>query len=171
MSDAINQMQMLYNPEEDRILFRVNSTEKKEFRFWITRRFTFLLRKVLRDHLDADPDVSMQDSLDAKMAVKKFKQENALVDADFERKFNEEPDELPMGDEIPVAFKLTYEIRDENLHMSIQPKTGQGMNMVLNRKINSSLMELLMSSIRKANWAIDDSIEMEIPKADQRLIN
>jgi hypothetical protein len=31
MSSAINQMQMLYNPEEDRILFRVNTSDNKEF--------------------------------------------------------------------------------------------------------------------------------------------
>ena len=47
MPGSINQIQIAYSPEEDRILFRVNSMDRKEFRFWLTRRFTVLLVKVL----------------------------------------------------------------------------------------------------------------------------
>ena len=170
MSDGINQMQMLYSPEEDRILFRLNSTDKKEYRFWITRRYAMLLIKILRDHMDADPDISMQDSPDAKLAIKQFKQENAMQSANFEKKFNEEPNEFPMGDEIPVAFKISYNIKDDSLHLSLQPKSGQGMNMVLDRKINSSLMQLLMSAIKKANWGIAVGTEIDFGN-EKRVIN
>ena len=69
MNNGISQMQVLYQSEEDRILFRVSSTDKKEFRFWVTRRFTIMLLKILKDHMDLDPDVSVQDTPDAKQAV------------------------------------------------------------------------------------------------------
>ncbi len=171
MSDAIRQMQMLYDPEQDRILFRVNSTEKREYRLWITRRFTLLLIKTLRDHIDADPDVSIQGSPDAKQAVKKFKQESAIQDANFKQKFTEDPTEFPMGDEIPLAFKLTHNIRDENLYLSLQPKSGQGMNLVLDRERNSSLTQLLMGAIKRANWEIEEGMIMADLGKDQRVIN
>ncbi|MBT5938891.1 MAG: hypothetical protein HOG95_03110, partial [Rhodospirillaceae bacterium] len=38
MGDALHQMTAEYNPAEDRILFRVNTVEKTEYRVWLTRR-------------------------------------------------------------------------------------------------------------------------------------
>ena len=79
MSGAISQLQMLYVPEEDRILFRVNTTHRQQFRFWLTRRYAVLMLKVLREHQETDPDVSIQESPEARLAVKSFKQERAVL--------------------------------------------------------------------------------------------
>lgn len=171
MSNAISQMQMLYNSQEDRILFRVNTTEKREFRLWITRRFSLLLIKTLRDYMDSDPDVSMQASPDAKQAVKEFKQESAIQQANFKQEFAEDSSEFPMGDEIPLAFKLTHGTRGESLNLSLEPKSGQGMNLVLDRKINSSLMQLLASAIEIANWRIEEGVSQPDPAKAERVIN
>ena len=78
MSGSINQIQIAYSAEEDRILFRVNSTDRKEFRFWLTRRFMILLIRVLGEHRKRDPDVVSQQSEQAKEAVQSFKQEQAV---------------------------------------------------------------------------------------------
>ncbi|MBP20034.1 MAG: hypothetical protein QF715_16995 [Pseudomonadales bacterium] len=171
MSSAINQMQMLYNPEEDRILFRVNTTDNKEFRFWVTRRYTFLLMKVLKEHLEADPDVSMQGSPDAKQAVKNFKQEKAIQESNFGQKFKDDPNELPMGDDIPLAFKLTYNMREDKLHLGIQPRTGQGINLVIDRQINTSMVQLIISATQKADWTMGDLTGVAIPVQDDRVVN
>ncbi len=171
MSDAIHQMQMRYSPEEDRILFRVNSTEKREYRLWITRRFSLLLIKTLRDHMDADPDVSIQANPDAKQAVKEFKQESAIQDANFKQKFAEDPNEFPLGEEIPLAFKIAQNISGENLKLSLQPRSGQGMNLVLDRKINSSLTQLLMSAIEVANWNLEEDMISPERAKDERVLN
>ncbi len=170
MRSGISQMQVLYHAEEDRILFRVNSTDKKEFRFWVTRRFSILLLKVLKDHMDLDPDVSVQETPDAKQAVKEFKQEKAIQEANFEQKFNEESKELPLGDEIPLAFKLTYKILNENLQLCVEPKIGPGMNMVLNRQINSSLVQLIKSAAGKANWNLG-SPGLSLDQREKRVVN
>ena len=171
MSGSISQMQMLYNSEEDRILFRVNTTDKREFRLWITRRFCLLLIKTLRDHLDADPDVAMQESSDAKQAVKEFKQESAIQDANFKQEFAEDPTELPMGEEIPLAFKITRNVIGEKLNLRLEPKSGQGINLVLDRKINSSLIQLLLSAISNANWKIEEGMTVPNLATDERVIN
>jgi len=170
MRSGISQMQVLYHAEEDRILFRVNSTDKKEFRFWVTRRFTILLLKILKDHIDLDPDVSVQETPDAKQAVKEFKREKAIQEANFEQKFDEKSNELPLGDEIPLAFKLTYKVQNENLKLCVEPKTGPGMNMVLNRQINSSLVQLIMSAAGKADWKLG-SPGLSPAQQEKRVIN
>ncbi|MBD3649391.1 MAG: hypothetical protein HUJ31_18505 [Pseudomonadales bacterium] len=154
MTGGIRQIQMLYTPEEDRILFRVNSTDQKEFRFWLTRRFSILLLKVLQDHLERDPDISTQGTPQAREAVKEFKQQQAMSSANFKEKFSEDRQELPLGEEVRVAFKLTYNMKGNDLHLGVQPKDGKGINMVINRDINLSMQRLLLDAAGKGDWKL-----------------
>lgn len=172
MTGAISQMQMAYNPEEDRILFRVNSSDDKEFRFWLTRRFSILMLKVLREHLDRDPDVSTQGTAQGRQAVKEFKQEKAMSMANFSEQFRENNKELPQGDDIKVAFKLTYNLAGDNLQLGIQPRQGQGINMAINREINLSITRLLLAAAKKGDWQLDERSENEgLGQTDSRVIN
>ncbi len=94
---AISQLQLTYVPDEDRILFRVNTDTNEEFRFWITRRFSMLLIQALMAHRAADPDVSTQSSDAAKQAVQSFKRDEAISQGNFQEDF--QPSEsFPLGD-------------------------------------------------------------------------
>lgn len=156
MTGAISQMQMVYVPEEDRIFFRINSFDKQEFRFWITRRYAMLLVKVLKNHKEADPDVSTQVTTEAKEAVQSFKKEKAMSEARFNEKFKEEGNEFPLGQSIQLAYKLSYKIKDDgNLLLSVQPKEGKGINIVINQDINITMSQLLLAASRKGEWKLD----------------
>jgi len=173
MSGAISQMQMVYNAEEDRILFRVNTTDKSEFRFWVTRRYAMMLLKVLRDHVQADPDLSHLPTSQDQQAVKEFKREQAMGDANFEKKFEEQPSHYPLGSEARLAFKLTFSFRDDgSLQLSVQPKEGQGINVVINQQINLTLTELILAASRKGDWKLDEWLK-QVPatEQEQRVIN
>ncbi len=150
-------MQMLYVPEEDRILFRVNSTSGEEFRFWLTRRYALLLIKVLRDYADKDPDVSVQVTPEEKKAVEEFKQEKRISNANFSREFAEESNSYPLGEVTHLAFKLSFSLKDTSLQLSIQPKEGQGINFVINQEINASMIQLLKTAAEKGEWGIGDA--------------
>jgi len=152
--NAISQMQMLYNSEEDRVLFRVNSAKGKQFRLWLTRRCLMLLMDMLKKHMDADPDVSIQATPEAKQAIKSFKREQAMQGANFQEKFKEEAAETPMGDLVPLAYRLNYRLEGEVLHLGIEPKIGQGINLTMNRDINSSLTQLILAAAQKADWQL-----------------
>ncbi len=177
MSGSINQMQMVYHPEEDRILFRVNSTEHKEFRFWVTRRFTQLLLKVLRDHLVSDLDISLQGTREAKQAVMDYKKEKAMANADFNKPFQEDEVEYPLGEDTLLAFKVTSNKTGDNLHLGIHPKNAQGINMVINRDINTSMTQLLFSAAHKAGWNLGVASQPVSPESqsigqqNDRIIN
>ena len=68
-----------------------------------------------------------------------------------------------------MAYRLTYNIKDDQLHMSIQPKTGQGINLTLTRDINASLTQLLRGSASKAEWLLDGLLAP--PPPPTRVIN
>jgi hypothetical protein len=157
--NAISQMQMLYNPEEDRVLFRVNSTKGKQFRLWLTRRCILLLMDMLNKHMDADPDVSIQATPEAKQAIQSFKREKAMQGANFQEKFKEEAEETPMGDIVPLAYRLNYRLAGDVMHLGIEPKSGQGINLTMNRDINSSLTRLIIAAAQKADWQLAISTE------------
>ena len=171
MPGSINQMQMLYKPEEDRIFFRVNSTDQKEFRFWVTRRFTKLLLKVLGSHLVSDPDISLQGTQEAKQAVMDFKKEKAMSNANFEQPFRETEVEYPLGEETQLAFKITSNKVGDNLQLGIHPKDAQGINMVINRDINTTMRQLLLAAAHQAEWNLGGVTQPAAVTQEDRIIN
>jgi hypothetical protein len=152
--DSISQMQMLFVPEEDRVLFRVNSADGKQFRLWLTRRYIQLMLQALHLHMESDPDVSAQASPDARQAVQSFKQEKAMQGANFEQAFKEEAEQLPLGDSAVLAYRLNYRIEKELLHLGIEPKQGQGINLAINRDINASITRLIEAAAQQADWRL-----------------
>lgn len=172
MPGAINQMQMLYNPEEDRIFFRVNSADKSEFRFWLTRRYALLLLKVLRQHFAQDPDISLQETSEGKQAVMNFKQEQALSNANFKKQFDEQATEYPLGQDTRLAFRITCNKVREHMQLGIHPKEGQGINLMISREINTSMTQLLQSAMKKAEWQITPTTQnrVSVPQG-KRVIN
>lgn len=152
--DTISQMQMLFVPEEDRVLFRVNSADGKQFRLWLTRRYIQLMLQALKVHMESDPDVTAQVSPDAREAVQSFKQEQAVQGANFEQSFREEAQQLPLGDSAVLAFRLNYRVEKEILHLGIEPKEGQGINLAINRDINASITRLIHTAAKQAEWRL-----------------
>ena len=169
MTGAISQMQMLYVPEEDRILFRVNSTDKHEFRFWLTRRYTLLLLSVLNKHRETDVDISTQVDIEAKQAVRNFKNDQAIQEADFKQDFSEDAEEFPLGSTVPLAFKLNYKILGDDLHLGMQPKEGQGIDMVISGEVNPTLIQLIQQAGQKGAWNLATPNSEAIPA--NRVIN
>jgi hypothetical protein len=43
MTSALHQITMSHSAEDERLLLRISTTEKNEFRFWLTRRFVQVL--------------------------------------------------------------------------------------------------------------------------------
>lgn len=103
----VHQLSVTYQPEQDRILVRVNTTQAEEFRFWMTRRLTLQLWPVLQEvgqrrmlaadvtlHPCAGQDPLLND--DALAMLADFKKEKMLKEADFNTPFKP-PTQWPMG--------------------------------------------------------------------------
>ena len=58
----IAQVQITFAAAEDRLLMRMTTNAREEFRFWLTRRFVAALRPHLGKSLSSRPRISTQPS-------------------------------------------------------------------------------------------------------------
>jgi len=151
---AIQQLQMSYSAEEDRVLLRLNTTDHEEFRFWLTRRYCQLLIQALNAHRSADPDVSAQASSVARQAVEDFKKEAANSQGNFEQAF-QEASSFPLGEVPTLAQKLRYRVDSGLLALTIEPKNGSGITIKLDSKLNFNVTKLLQSAVKTGEWQLD----------------
>jgi hypothetical protein len=151
----LNQVQMRYVPAEDRILLRINTTDRCEYRFWITRRFARLLWPVLSRLTQADPQVMVAADPAARQAILAFQQEQAVQQANFGAAFRDSVDQLPLGETPVLLGRLQVRPATENRHViSLQPMEGQGIELSMGRDLLHALMKLLAETAAKAEWSL-----------------
>jgi hypothetical protein len=75
---ALHQMTMSYVAEEDRILFRLSTKDKKEYRMWLTRRFIGVLWGALGNTFAAKEDLVRITDNAVKDAVLGMKHQEAV---------------------------------------------------------------------------------------------
>ena len=77
----IDQLQLRFDAEQDRLLLRVNTADREEFRLWLTRRMVARLWPALRSALESDDLVRTQPNRLARDTVLSFQQDKALAQA------------------------------------------------------------------------------------------
>src|SRR6056297_2473877 len=103
----MHQMQLSYVSTEDRIMFRLNTKARQEFRFWMTRRYCRILWNTLSKLLGTDPADEppasergappLKDAL-AESAKQEIKHKEVVSKADFKTQYQEST-YLPLGEE------------------------------------------------------------------------
>ncbi len=156
----LHQIQIRYVPQEDRILLRIKTTDRSEFRFWLTRRYVKLLWPIVVKMLEADQRVQLQANAEAKNAVLSFQHEKAIKESDFSTKYNEDADNLPLG-ESPVVLariQLKKPKQSDNL-LCMHPERGKGIELAMNETLLHSFSKLLTDAVRVSEW----DIELKLP--------
>jgi len=155
------------DPVEDRILFRVNTKARQEFRFWLTRRYTRILWDSLsklvadRDDLEspAEPESEeepppLKDSL-AESAKTEMKHHEVVSQSDFETAYQEST-YLPLGEEPLLLFSVGIKPNPDGPPiLCMHPEKGQGLEMAMNDQILHSFCKLIIDSTGKAEWNLD----------------
>lgn len=136
-------------------MLRLSTTDRREFRFWLTRRYAALLFKALQQVATADPHVQAQTSAPARSAMLDFQRESALNAGNFEKPFEDEGTALPLG-ETPVllAKAQVRRAKDGGHRLRMDPMEGNGIELPLNPTVVHSLRKLLVDVANKADWAL-----------------
>lgn len=159
MEETINQkLQQLnigYNPNEDRLLFRVSAGGNLEYRLWFTRRFTSILLKLLVEKMNAYGGVdTIAVSDETQQAIKK---------GAFEKKYikPEEP-EYPLGEEgiTPTKMKVS-ELANKSLNVQFMNNANKGMNLNMDKKMLFMMHKLLIQGLARAEWNLNIEQSLE----------
>ena len=160
---GIHQLSVVYDEVQDRLLWRINTHEAQEYRFWMTRRLMLRLMPHLKNHwVQAE---SRQAGLSTQPAATQhlmadFQRQAFLEKADFKQPFApaQAPSALPLGE----APMLVTEVQ-------ITPQAGQQVQMVLHHKLPGAtqvqsaqlmlgsellqgLLHLSQAAMRQAEW-------------------
>ena len=149
----IAQVQITFAAAEDRLLMRMTTNAREEFRFWLTRRFVAALRPHLGKSLSSRPRISTQPSADARRELLNFEREKAVGGADFKTPYQADPQALPLGEQPLLLTRFQIRVHDnDSLTLSLRPEEGNGIDLNLNADLLHSVLALMETAINAAEW-------------------
>jgi hypothetical protein len=161
----MHQMQLTYVSTEDRLLFRLNTKARQEFRFWMTRRYVMILWHSLNQLLakevaaapvepETEAAIPLHDPL-VEAAKKEIKHQELVSQADFTTQYQEST-YLPLGETPALLFSVGLKPSpDGQTLLCMHPEKGQGIEIALNEQILHSLCQLLIDTTTKADWRLN----------------
>lgn len=156
----MHQMQLTYVTTEDRMIFRVNTKTRQEFRFWMTRRYVAILWHALTQLLANRPAVPemtgtppVSDPL-VEAAMQEIKHQEVVSQADFKTQYQEST-YLPLGEAPVLLFSVGVKpVPDGQTLLCLHPEEGEGIEIALNEQILHSLCKLVHDTATKAEWGL-----------------
>ena len=150
-------MQLSFVPTQDRLVFRLNTKSRQEFRFWMTRRYVKLLWKAIMDMLQAKKRPEVRDESVRQMVIEAEHKE-VVEKSDFKTEYQEST-YLPLGEEPSLLFRVAMRVPDPGKEghpvLCLHPEKGEGIEIALNEQILHSLCKLLAETTQKAEWGLD----------------
>lgn len=149
----IHQIQMRYNSQEDRILLRILSSERAEFRFWLTRRYVKLLWTVLIKMLERDPAAATHPDENTRRAMMGFQHANVVSGGEFTKPYEEGVSLLPLGATPVLLSRISGKQPDNQRQtLSLHPDKGQGIDIGVNSALLHMMSKLLTDAVAQSDW-------------------
>ena len=156
MADTPHQFQMAFVAEQDRMLLRVSTRDKAEFRLWLTRRVLRSLWDGLLKVIEAGVAQDTPIEADKREAILNFEHQSALEQADFETPFEEAADSFPLGEEGVLVTILRVNRKPDGAYtLMLGPRDGNGITINFDDKLMHSFMQMLIDSSKSAEWGLE----------------
>ena len=166
MTSQLHQMNMEYSASQDRLVLKINTTDKQEARLHLTRRFTRELWDALIKILADQPEIKQQPNPDVKKAMMAFEQDAKTKKESFNQDFEKGAAEFPMGEEpaLVTGFKFMPKGPDGNPRMLFVTNQKLELGIPGTEQILYSFAKLLAQAVTVTGW--DLTFEMGA-KADE----
>jgi hypothetical protein len=151
----LQQINLSYSAEQDRLLFKAREEDDTEYRVWLTRRFTTLLLKVLRDRMDS---LGGQGQLAASRETVE-----QLKGGAFHNPYPElQAAALPFGLDGFLAYRINYSFTaDDVTRLQLLPRDGEGLNLAIGKHMLYLLYNLLEQNLPQTGWELG---EVPVPR-------
>ncbi|HEX9569222.1 MAG TPA: hypothetical protein VF987_06035 [Rhodospirillales bacterium] len=155
MTSALHQITMSFSAEEDRLLLRMSTADKTEFRFWLTRRFVRVLWGALIKTIENEPDIRRAIQPAARKAVMAMEHQQAVGASDFSRA-HEQGHRNVTGESGPllVTGGSVRPGKGKNglTVLNLQTRGGPDVKLGLNKNLLHALCRLLIDTTTHAGW-------------------
>lgn len=152
---SLRQIQVRFDPEQDRLLLRVNTSSASELQCWLTRRMVRRLWPHLENALSASPKVAAQPTPQARETVKAFEREGAIQGSDLSQPYRDEVESRPLGDVPILVSKVNLRrVGDQHL-LSMNPRDGQGFTLRVHDRVLHTVCELIRRAVAQAEWGLE----------------
>ncbi len=146
MKNALQQVNMGYVPEQDRLLLKISTAGDAEFRVWLTRRYSGLLMQVFLEQIEREGGyqelASRRETLDQ------------LRGGAFDKSYEPGPSaHYPLGEAGVLAYRINVG-KDKAGVMNLQllPEQGQGVTFTLDKSTLYMLYNLLEQALGQTDW-------------------
>lgn len=161
----IHQLSVNHDERQDRLLMRLNTQDRQEFRFWLTRRMTLRFMPAVEQSVArleaAQPGVAATDST-SQQILSELKRDAFLQKADFATPFEDQPSQLPMGNEPLLITDAHLTIQPQGvLELSFDDKTDpqqtRSCQLRLQVSLVHGLVHLIKMAAEKAQWGLSSA--------------
>jgi hypothetical protein len=159
MKNALQQINLSYVPEEDRLLLKVRTADEAEFRIWMTRRYSSLLLNIFVEQIEREGGYQ-------KLASRKETLDHLRGGA-FEQPYESGPGlHYPLGERGVLAFRINVN-KDNSGVMALQllPAQGQGITFTLDKSTLYMLYNLLEQGLGQTDW------QLHVPRSSREPVH
>ena len=164
---AIQQINLGYNTEQDRLLLRVGLADNSELLVWLTNRITKQLWQLLSGETNLPTATSIQVGTAPEKAVKQFMQEiqtsKSLDKMDFVTEYQPRKEVVNNGAMLAIGLVLVAH-QEKIPTLEIPCLEGVTVRMNLTQELILALCNMLQLSTKEAGW----DLGLPIPTQDQR---
>jgi hypothetical protein len=156
----IHQIQVKYEPVQDRLLMQVRTRDEQLFGLWLTRRMVMRMWPPVRQLMTSiavDRTAPGATPVpEAREMLAQAARERALKSTDFKTQFNPTATKLPLGPEpmLPTAIDLRKAPRGA-IVLAIRDTQGRSLELQLGEDLANGWMKLVENALAQADWGIE----------------
>lgn len=146
MQNNLQQINISYVPNEDRLLLKARTSDKEELRIWLTRRYTSLLINVLAQQMDKAGGI--MELASNKTTLAQFK------GGAFTQEYQPQPlQNFPLGENGVLGYRINAgKNTDSRVNLQLLPEAGEGLNLLLDKSMLFMFYNLLEQALAQAEW-------------------
>lgn len=157
----LQQLNVSFDAEQDRLLFKVRASDGTEIRLWLTRRYVKLLWGVLKKMAENLSGAVVHQEQDKREAVLAFAHEEAVAKTDFRTPYKTEEVHHPLGEEPILVSKIQRRAGPvksgpgQNEILRMAPSDGQGIELTADNSMLHSICQLIANGVKKTDWDLN----------------
>lgn len=153
MSSKVQQIQLSYNGEHDRLVLTLSTDDFNEYRFWLTRRVTkgfWEMLNRLQGMMYKDVEQVREETVQSSQQIHK---ETAKPEA---AKYSTRVSKYPLGEEPLLLFQFSAQPTEQGqIFFHLQDSKGTAVDFAGEGILVTVLTQLLRKALAQADWRLE----------------